>query len=116
MLKRINVCTVEANNGKEAVNLVNEMLFKNDETEIVLIFMDLNMPIMDGVEATVEIRKLEKKYKRINEIPIIAVTAHETEKDSCFRAGMQDFTIKPISIKTLKHFIKQYAQVLYNKN
>jgi two-component system sensor histidine kinase/response regulator len=81
-----------ANNGKEAV----EMVAKNNY-DIVL--MDMKMPVMDGVTATMEIRKDAKN----NDLPIIAMTANAMQQDreQCANAGMNDHVSKPISPKEL---------------
>lgn len=83
-----------ANNGKEAVELVQEDGFD-------LVLMDVQMPEMDGIEATKEIRKREKETGR--HIPIIALTANAFEEDRrrCLESGMDEYTTKPIKIKEL---------------
>ena len=75
----------EAKNGKEAVDLALE---KNPD----IIFMDIQMPIMNGYEATSEIRKTNP------DTIIIAITAGiiTGEKEKCLEVGMNDFIIKPI--------------------
>ena len=79
------------NTGKDAIEMLNRS--KHD-----LVLMDLQMPIMGGLDATVEIRK----YERINmlpEIPIVAMTAHAMKGDQsrCYKAGMNGYISKPIS-------------------
>jgi len=63
-----------------------------------LIFMDMQMPKMDGNTATREIRKIEKK-KNLSAIPIIAMTANamKGDREKCIRAGMNDYITKPIN-------------------
>ncbi|MCK4788391.1 MAG: response regulator, partial [Desulfobacteraceae bacterium] len=82
---------VVANNGKEAVELYEKEGFD-------LILMDVQMPEMDGLEATTEIRKKEENTER--HIPIIAITANAFEEDKkrCLAAGMDAYTTKPIKI------------------
>ncbi len=95
-----NVSILEARNGKEAISLYK----KND---IDLIFMDIQMPVMDGLEATKEIRKLEKLKNKFT--PIIALTAAATieDKDICLSIGMNDFLVKPIKEENIyKSIIK----------
>ena len=76
-----------ADNGQIAVNMVAQAAY-----DIVL--MDMQMPVMDGVTATIEIRKNES----FNELPIVAMTANamQQDKDRCLAAGMVDFITKPI--------------------
>ena len=84
-----------ANNGKEAL----EMVQKNDNYDIIL--MDVQMPEMDGLQATAAIRKLNDKQKA--NIPIIALTANAIrgESDKYLKAGMNDFLFKPFNEKSL---------------
>ncbi len=80
---------VEAvDNGLKAVNAV-----KNDSYSLVL--MDIQMPEMDGLTASSEIRKLKNEKK---DIPIIAITAHALagDKEKCLSMGMNDYITKPI--------------------
>lgn len=76
-------CTI-AENGKEALNFVKENTYD-------LLLMDLNMPIMDGFEATLEIRKFNTM------LPIVALTAVEIEevRNEIYLAGMDDIIVKP---------------------
>jgi signal transduction histidine kinase/ActR/RegA family two-component response regulator len=78
-----------AENGKIAL----ELFYKN---EYDLILMDIQMPIMDGIEATKNIRAFEKGHNRLP-IKIMAVTAFalERDKEQCLNAGMDDFLAKP---------------------
>jgi len=66
-----------------------------------LVLMDVQMPEMDGIEATKEIRKREKETGR--HIPIIALTANAFEEDRrrCLESGMDEYATKPIKIKEL---------------
>ncbi|GER58869.1 histidine kinase [Patiriisocius marinus] len=77
------ICSI-AENGDEAVNLI-----KNNHFDLIL--MDLNMPIMNGFEATIETRKFNST------IPIIALTAVEVEevRNEIYAAGMDDIIVKP---------------------
>ncbi|MFB9051603.1 response regulator [Formosa undariae] len=90
-----------ANNGKEAVELFKKHTFD-------LIFMDIQMPEISGIEATQIIRKLEKEDEHIL---IIALTARvfKEERDVCLEAGMDDYLTKPIRFKTLQSLIKSYT-------
>ena len=88
-----------ANNGKEAVDHL--MLHK----DYLLVIMDMQMPIMDGIEATRIIRTGIDKN-----IPIIALTAAVLKEDqeNCLAAGMNGFLTKPIDINKLKETIVKY--------
>lgn len=94
-------CTVSiAANGRIAVDL-----FKDNAFDIV--FMDIQMPEMDGFEATANIRDLEKHKGTYT--PIIAMTAHamKGDREKCINAGMDEYVTKPISIKTVSDAIKK---------
>ena len=111
MLKRQCVKTIEAIDGKAALEEV-EKSFRSDSTiEIVLILMDLNMPVMSGIESTVAIRELEHKLGRCRKIPIVAVTAQDSKKDrkASMDAGMQRYITKPVDHKTLENTVREYA-------
>ncbi|MFH1156531.1 MAG: response regulator [Pseudomonadota bacterium] len=92
MLTKAGYCVDTANNGREVVELYAA---KPDRFDII--FMDLNMPVMDGLEATRCIRSMEK-HKKGARVPIIALTANVLKEfeAQCFEAGMDDFLTKPI--------------------
>jgi len=79
-----------AENGLVGVNK-----FKSNTYDLIL--MDIQMPEMNGIEATKAIRQLEQLEGNINRIPIIAVTAFAMEQDkkNCMEAGMDEFLPKP---------------------
>ncbi|RLD58764.1 MAG: hypothetical protein DRJ01_12155, partial [Bacteroidetes bacterium] len=91
-----------ASNGKISL----EML-QNKEYDLIL--MDIQMPIMDGYEATKKIRNEFPPDK--NQIPIIAITAHALieEKEKCINAGMNDYISKPFTPENLFNKIKIYT-------
>jgi signal transduction histidine kinase/ligand-binding sensor domain-containing protein/CheY-like chemotaxis protein len=93
--------TVEvASNGLEAVSAL-------ERADFDLVLMDIQMPEMDGISATVAIR--EKERKTGNHLPIIAVTAHamKGDKERCFDAGMDGYITKPIQVPELLAAIEQ---------
>ena len=92
-----------AKNGLEAVEAVDKKTYN-------VIFMDMQMPIMDGVEAT---EKIIAKWGA-NSPRIIAMTANVLthDKDKCFAAGMNDFVGKPIDVKEVIRALDQcYANL-----
>ena len=87
---------IEAKNGKEAV-----VLWLIEQPDLIL--MDMQMPVMSGIEATEKIREHEKKNGDVDHVPIIALTAGALleEKEKCLNAGMDDFLTKPIEPEKL---------------
>ena len=92
-----------ANNGQEAVDALLEQAFD-------LVFMDMQMPVMDGLEATRRIRSEEQSSGR-QRVPIVAMTANamQTDIDSCMEAGMDDFISKPFKPQDLQQRLTHYA-------
>jgi len=72
-----------------------------------LIFMDINMPEMDGFTATTQIRLLPNP---ICDIPVIALTADamKEDRDRCIQAGMNDYISKPFRLEELENVLKTY--------
>ena len=98
VLKSNGYHITEVLDGKEAVAELSKQSFD-------LVLMDMQMPFMDGLEATQIIRKhINKK------IPIIALTANDIrkEKDRCVQAGMNDFLMKPFDEKELVSVINKW--------
>ncbi|MDM8517037.1 ATP-binding protein [Desulfobacterales bacterium HSG16] len=91
VLRKSGIEVTLADNGKQALRKVIDMKF-----DIVL--MDVQMPEMNGYEATAAIREYEKKADELLPIPIIAMTAHvmKGDREKCIKAGMDDYVTKPI--------------------
>jgi CheY-like chemotaxis protein/two-component sensor histidine kinase len=91
-----------AENGKEALRLYSENPERYD-----MIFMDLQMPEMDGLEAARRIRAIEKGGRRV---PVIAMTANVFKEDveKCWEAGMDDHMGKPLDLNTLLEKLRKY--------
>ena len=92
-----------AENGQEAVVAVEAEPNRYD-----IVFMDMQMPIMDGLEATRGIRALP--FERCKEIPIIAMTANvfKEDIDNCLAAGMNDHIGKPINVEKIYTKLRKY--------
>lgn len=103
MLKNATVSLTFADNGLEALHE-----FTKNKPDIVL--MDMSMPLMDGIEATLEIRKLELELN-LGHCPIVALTANAMQEDQerCLEVGMDGFLTKPIGKKALLNAIHQLA-------
>lgn len=96
-IKKLGAHVTIANDGKEAVEIANCENFD-------LILMDMQMPVMDGIEAVKTLR--ENK----NTTPIIALTANAMmqDRDRCLAAGCNDFLTKPIDRKKFENVLSQY--------
>jgi signal transduction histidine kinase/CheY-like chemotaxis protein len=96
-------CTVDiAENGEVAIQKIRS-------THYDLILMDLQMPGMDGITATYEIRRIEI-IEALQTTPIVAMTAHVLDEDRSLaqNAGMQDFLIKPVSADEFQRVLKRF--------
>ncbi len=100
--KKLGVAFKTAFNGKEALREL-----RADSYDVV--FMDVQMPLMDGIEATKRIRSGEAG-EEAKDIPIIAFTAHtfEEEVKRCMDAGMNDFVTKPVFIENIIEILRKY--------
>jgi CheY-like chemotaxis protein len=106
ILEKWGHTVVLACNGKEALSVLEERQFN-------VVLMDVQMPEMDGFEATALIREKEKKTG--SHVPIVAMTAHATEGyyEKCINAGMDAYVSKPIQSKKLLEVIDNLSQKYY---
>ncbi len=105
MLNKIG-CTVHCvTNGREAVNRATANRYD-------LIFMDCQMPEMDGYQATAAIRRMEREKAVKNSVPIIALTAHalEGDKEKCLASGMNDYISKPFKQDEILEILKYQSR------
>ncbi|MDH5786285.1 MAG: response regulator, partial [Chromatiales bacterium] len=102
LLGNIGLEVVTADNGEEALTILNE------GAQFDLVFMDLQMPIMDGYAATRAIRSDSRWAK----LPIIAMTAHALteERERCLAAGMNDHLAKPIDVEVLYRVLTRWIK------
>ena len=107
ILSKFPVTYTIANNGKEALNIIEEKA-KND-SYFNLILMDCNMPIMDGFEASKQIRKLKNFSSYYSEIIIIALTANIliTNEESNSNYDIDFFLSKPLHLNEFLNVIYQ---------
>lgn len=98
---------VTATDGQEAIQKFQESIDKNEPANMIL--MDLQMPVCDGVDATRKIRELEEEHILQPSI-IFMVTGQDSAEDKSrsFEAGVSDFYVKPMSIKSLDRGIGEY--------
>jgi PAS domain S-box-containing protein len=99
---------IEVNNGQECIEI-----YKTQPIDII--FMDIQMPEINGYEATREIRKLEQLQDQSKHTPIIALTAGTVkgERERCTEAGMDDYITKPIIRSTIENILNQW---IFSKN
>ena len=92
-----------AENGRRAVDL-----FKSNRYDII--FMDCEMPVLDGFDATREIRKIEESNGAEYKVPVIAMTAYAArgDRDNCIASGMNDHVPKPITVDVLQEVAGKY--------
>jgi CheY-like chemotaxis protein len=99
-------CSVDvASDGRQAVQMWRECAYN-------VIFMDCQMPTMDGYEATREIRQLEQSKAIHNRTPIVAMTANTMagDREKCLSAGMDDFIPKPIPSDAIDRVLHRWAE------
>jgi two-component system sensor histidine kinase/response regulator len=93
-------------NGEHAVAAVKENTYD-------VVFMDCQMPVMDGYQAAAEIRRIEKTEVLKKHIPIIALTANalEGDREKCLSAGMDDYISKPFKKDEVFTILEQWSRV-----
>lgn len=103
MLRSLGFQADLAVNGAEALVVV-------DAQDFDLVFMDCQMPEVDGYEATRRIRVLENAQRRL---PIVAMTANVMagDEEKCFEAGMDEFLPKPVRIQALDAVLRKWLVV-----
>ena len=100
LLEELNLRVLAATSGQEAIDFV-------ENQPVDLVFMDIQMPIMNGLEATRRIRALSVR----NTLPVVALTAHAMadEKEALLKAGMNDYQTKPINQSQLINCIERWT-------
>lgn len=98
LLGEFNYSVIHAKNGRDAVEIINNKI------EVDLILMDIKMPVMNGFQATREIRKTNKT------IPVIAQTAYVMSEDKrqALNAGCNDFLSKPITFQAFSKIAQKH--------
>ena len=115
----------KAMNGQEAVEMVKQRIEENMRSSCIcnqetprlpyrVIFMDCNMPVMDGFQATIEIRKMLSTINIDKKACLIAaVTAYTTDnfKQKCFDSGMNLYFTKPVCAIQIKNVLKSLKMI-----
>jgi two-component system, sensor histidine kinase and response regulator len=100
---------IMANNGQEAIERLN-----SEKVDVVL--MDCQMPILDGYQATQQLRREDRRSRAGHRLPIIALTANAMagDREKCMAAGMDDFITKPVSFPDLYRAIAGLVKIVPN--
>ena len=99
LLQKFGYTTIEATNGRDGVNLARTH-------KPALILMDIQLPVMDGLEAT----KILKSDAKTKNIPILALTSYamKGDKEKIIEAGCDEYLAKPIDVRELLKTVAQY--------
>ncbi len=100
MFSSLGCVTAIASNGNEALNVLDKRSFD-------IVFMDCQMPVLDGYKTTEIYRSQEKQ----GHLPIVALTAYAMEEDrqKCLAAGMDDYLAKPFKLSQLKQMLRKWV-------
>ncbi|MDX8238996.1 ATP-binding protein [Acinetobacter pittii] len=111
LLGELNVRTTKALSGQEALNLIQERIDQKLKP-FDLVFMDIQMPVMSGIDTTRAIRSLESTLDGEMQLPIIALTAHALadEKQKLLKVGMNDYVTKPIQMEQIIQILTQWTK------
>lgn len=102
IIETLNYDYIAVDNGKEAVDLLSYDKFFD------IILMDIEMPVMNGLEAAKIIKNMPG---RIKNVPLIALTAHDRDKiDNTFKYGYLDYIIKPFDVTEVLNTINKYIK------
>jgi len=103
MLEKFNLSVDVAANGREVIDMLQKAAFD-------LVFMDCQMPVMDGYEATEAIRQAERETGR--HLAIVAMTANamQGDREKCLSAGMDDYITKPIRREAIQEMLQKWTQ------
>jgi len=105
LLEKRGHCVAIAENGQEALRMLEKESYD-------LVLMDVQMPVMDGLEATAKLRESERNGDK--HLPVVALTARAMKGDVelCLSAGMDDYLVKPIRVPDLEEILAKYARTL----
>jgi two-component system, sensor histidine kinase and response regulator len=103
MLEKLNCIVDVANDGQEAINISQTKLYD-------IIFMDYQMPVIDGLQATHLIRHQDDNPNKKTSIIALTANAFENDKKRCLESGMNDFVSKPINLDSLKLILKRWIK------
>jgi CheY-like chemotaxis protein len=110
MLEKAGCDVSLCGNGREAVEAVRQRLASSDQP-FDLVFMDVHMPVVDGLEATRQIKEIYAAQPDVRAPPIVALTANAFEEDRrrCLDAGMDDYLAKPFDRDDLQRMLDKWC-------
>jgi CheY-like chemotaxis protein len=110
-LKKLGHSVITVEDGIQAFEK-----FKNEAFDVI--FMDIQMPVMDGVEATKKIREWEKNNNVVFRVPIVAMTANtlKGDKEIFISSGMDDYLTKPFNVSELVRVLERIHKQIERKN
>ena len=114
ILKKFKLQADTAENGQECIKMIKEKIQKKckcDKSKYKIIFMDITMPVMDGIEAAKNIQKMIDNKEIYNSIKIVFVSAHANLDLSSTISGIKcavDYYAKPISADMYKNILNKY--------
>src|SRR5690606_14278169 len=110
LLGELNVTTTKALSGQEAIDIIQRR-YEQEQPAFDLVFMDIQMPVMSGIDTTRAIRSLESTFENHNRLPIIDLTAHalSDEKHKLLQNGMDDYVTKPIQIEQIIQILTHWT-------
>lgn len=111
LLGELNVTTTKALSGQKAIDLIQERI-EQKLPPFDLVFMDIQMPVMSGIDTTRAIRSLESTLDSGMQLPIIALTAHALadEKQKLLKVGMNDYVTKPIQMEQIIQILTHWTK------
>lgn len=106
MLAKMGLEVVTASNGREAIEKIQQAEGQGEPYDLIL--MDMQMPVMDGYEATRFLRSQN------HQIPVIAITAHTliSDREKCIAAGCSDYLGKPVKFDALSEMVSRYLTAM----
>lgn len=116
LLAELNVTTTKAISGQEAIDIIQSR-YEQSLPSFDLVFMDIQMPVMSGIDTTRAIRSLESTFENHQRLPIIALTAHalSDEKQKLLQNGMDDYVTKPIQIDQIVQILTHWTTESFKK-
>ena len=111
LLGELNVTTSKALSGQKALEMIQQRI-DQQAAPYDLVFMDIQMPVMSGIDTTRAIRSLESTLDTDMQLPIIALTAHALadEKQKLLKVGMNDYVTKPIQMEQIIQILTHWTK------